>query len=127
MISNTKLFKISNFEFHLHHLLIVGILVISFSISTLVRSQAADYGFELNEFDPFFNYRATDYLLKNGINAYINWHDYMSWYPEGRDVFATSQVALHFTTAFLYQIFGNGSSLYDFTIILPVVLVHLLQ
>ncbi|MGI0041745.1 MAG: STT3 domain-containing protein, partial [Nitrosopumilaceae archaeon] len=106
---------------HLHHLLIIGILAISFSISALVRSQAADYGFELNEFDPFFNYRATNYLLENGINAYINWHDDMSWHPEGRNVFATSQVTLHFTTAFLYQIFGGGSSLYDFTIILPVV------
>ena len=121
MISNTTLFKVGDFELHLHHLLIIGILAISFSISALVRSQAADYGFELNEFDPFFNYRATNYLLENGINAYINWHDDMSWHPEGRNVFATSQVMLHFTTAFLYQIFGGGSSLYDFTIILPVV------
>jgi len=87
----------------------------------MIRSQAADYGFELNEFDPFFNYRATKYLTENGINAYINWHDDMSWHPEGRNVFATSQVTLHLTTAFLYQIFGVGSSLYDFTIILPVI------
>ncbi len=87
----------------------------------MVRSQAADYGFELNEFDPFFNYRATKYLHENGIDAYVNWHDDMSWYPTGRDIFGTSQVPLHFTAAFLYQIFGGGSSLYDFTIILPVV------
>ncbi|MGQ0638092.1 MAG: STT3 domain-containing protein [Nitrososphaerota archaeon] len=101
--------------------MIIGILAISFSTSAMIRSQAADYGFELNEFDPFFNYRATKYLVENGINAYINWHDDMSWHPEGRNVFATSQVTLHLTTAFLYQIFGIGSSLYDFTIILPVI------
>lgn len=87
----------------------------------MVRSQAADYGFELNEFDPFFNYRATKYLHDNGIDAYVNWHDNMSWHPQGRDVFQTAQVPLHFTAAFLYQIFGWGSSLYDFTIIFPVV------
>ncbi|HSF28805.1 MAG TPA: peptidylprolyl isomerase [Nitrosopumilaceae archaeon] len=87
----------------------------------MIRSQAVDYGFELNEFDPFFNYRATKYLVENGIDSYVNWHDDMSWYPQGRDVFETSQVALHFTAAFLYQIFGAGSSLYDFTIIFPVV------
>lgn len=87
----------------------------------MIRSQAADYGFELNEFDPFFNYRATQYLVDNGIDAYVNWHDDMSWYPQGRDVFVTSQVPLHFTAAFLYQIFGGGSSLYDFTIIFPVI------
>lgn len=105
----------------MHHLLIIGILIISFSISALVRSQAAGYGFELNEFDPFFNYRATKYLQENGIDAYVNWHDDMSWYPNGRDVFRTSQVPLHFTAAFLYQIFGGGSDLYDFTIIFPVI------
>jgi dolichyl-diphosphooligosaccharide--protein glycosyltransferase len=87
----------------------------------MIRSQAADYGFELNEFDPFFNYRATKYLVDNGMDAYVNWHDDMSWYPQGRDVFLTSQVPLHFTAAVLYQIFGGGSSLYDFTIIFPVV------
>lgn len=121
MISNNKLFTVGKFEFHLHHLLIIGILAISFSMSAMIRSQAADYGFELNEFDPFFNYRATKYLVDNGIDAYVNWHDEMSWHPEGRDVFQTAQVPLHFTAAFLYQIFGGGSSLYDFTIIFPVV------
>jgi dolichyl-diphosphooligosaccharide--protein glycosyltransferase len=105
----------------LRHLLVIGILIISFSISALVRSQAADYGFQLNEFDPFFNYRATQYLVDNGLNAYVHWHDDMSWYPTGRDVFATAQVPLHVTDAVLYKIFGGGMSLYDFTIIFPVV------
>lgn len=117
----SKLFAVGRFQFRLHHLLIIGILVISFSISAMIRSQAADYGFELNEFDPFFNYRATKYLVDNGVDAYVNWHDDMSWYPQGRDVFLTSQVPLHFTAAFLYQIFGGNSSLYEFTIIFPVV------
>lgn len=87
----------------------------------MVRSQAADYGFQLNEFDPFFNYRATQYLLDHGVNAYVHWHDTLSWYPNGRDVFSNAQVPLHFTDAILYKIFGGGTSLYDFTIIFPVV------
>jgi len=87
----------------------------------MVRSQAADYGFELNEFDPFFNYRATKFIIDNGLDAYFNWHDDMSWHPYGRDVSATSQVMLHITAASLYQVFGFGSSLYAFTIIFPVV------
>ncbi len=87
----------------------------------MVRSQAADYGFQLNEFDPFFNYRATQYLLDHGLDAYVHWHDDMSWYPTGRDVFSTAQVPLHVTDAILYKIFGGGTSLYDFTIIFPVV------
>ncbi|OLD22116.1 MAG: hypothetical protein AUI59_01905, partial [Thaumarchaeota archaeon 13_1_40CM_2_39_13_1] len=121
MIHDTKLFQVRNFDFHLRHLLVIGILAISFSISAMVRSQAADYGFQLNEFDPYFNYRATQYLLDNGINAYIHWHDDMSWYPQGRDVYSTAQVPLHFTDAILYKIFGGGASLYNFTIIFPVI------
>ena len=87
----------------------------------MIRSQAVDYGFQLNEFDPFFNYRATQYLIDHGLNAYVHWHDDMSWYPHGRDVFATAQVPLHVTDAILYKIFGGGTSLYDFTIVFPVV------
>ncbi len=121
MISNLQLFSVGNFEFRLHHLLIIGILAIAFSMSFLIRSQAADYGFELNEFDPFFNYRATQFIVDNGYSAYFEWHDDRSWHPQGRDVPATSQIMLHVTAATLYQIFGGNSSLYDFTIIFPVV------
>jgi len=88
----------------------------------MVRSQAADYGLELNEFDPFFNYRATQFLVDNGFTAYFEWHDDRSWYPDGRDVAGTSQVMLHITAATLYQIFGGGNDLYTFTIFFPVVI-----
>jgi len=78
--------------------------------------------FELNEFDPFFNYRATQFMVENGLPAYLEWRDDLSWHPYGRDVSTTSQVMLHATTATLYQIFGMGTSLYDFTILFPVVI-----
>ncbi len=121
MISNLKLFSAGKFEFRLQHLLIIGILAISFTICFLIRSQPATYGFELNEFDPFFNYRATQFIVDNGLGEYFNWNDDMSWHPIGRDVSATSQVVLHITAATLYQIFAGSSSLYDFTILFPVI------
>jgi dolichyl-diphosphooligosaccharide--protein glycosyltransferase len=101
--------------------LIIGILIISFSVSFLIRSQSLHYGFELNEFDPFFNLRATQFLLDHGLDDYFAWHDDMSWYPNGRDIAASSQVMLHITAATTYQIFGGNSSLYDFTIMFPVI------
>jgi dolichyl-diphosphooligosaccharide--protein glycosyltransferase len=103
-------------------LLIIGILILSFTTSFLVRSQSVDYGFELNEFDPFFNFRATEFIIDNGLLEYFDWNDSLSWYPEGRNVSATSQVMLHITAAGTYQIFGGGSNLYDFTILFPAVL-----
>jgi len=117
----SSFFTVGNFDFKLQHLLIIGILILSFTTSFLIRSQGADYGFELHEFDPFFNFRATEFLVENGLSEYYVWHDNLSWYPEGRNVSATSQVMLHITAAGTYQLFGGGSSLYDFTILFPVV------
>ncbi|MDH3341860.1 MAG: hypothetical protein OEL84_11345 [Nitrosopumilus sp.] len=121
MIRQFQLFKIKNLDFKINHLLIIGILILAFSISFLIRYQPAEYGFELNEFDPFFNFRATQFIVENGLSEYFQWHDDMSWYPEGRNVSGSSQVMLHITTAVTYQIFGGDSSLYDFTILFPVV------
>ena len=58
-------------------------------------------------------------MVENGLPAYLEWHDDLSWHPYGRDVSATSQVMLHTTGAMLYQVFGMGTSLYDFTIMVP--------
>ena len=122
MQSNKKLIKTEKSSHYLRYILIIGILVLAFSLSFMIRIQPLEYGFELNEFDPFFNYRATEFIVENGLPAYLEWHDDLSWHPYGRDVSSTSQVMLHTTAATLYQIFGMGSSLYDFAIWFPVVI-----
>ena len=122
MISNAKLFSVGDFDFRLQHLLIIGILAIAVSTSALLRAQPAEYGFALHEFDPYFNYRATEFIVDNGYSAYLEWNDDKSWHPIGRDVSATSQVMLHLSTATLYNIFGGNSSLYDFTVMFPLVI-----
>ena len=122
MVSNTKLFSVGDFDFRLQHLLVIGILAIAVSTSAMLRAMPASHGYALMEFDPWFNYRATEYLVENGFEAYFEWHDEKSWYPHGRDVSATSQVGLHVITATLYNIFGGNSSLYDFTVLFPLVI-----
>ena len=102
--------------------MIFVILSFSFTISFLIRSINGFYGWELNEFDPFFNYRATQFLLENGLSSYFSWNDDLSWYPYGRDVSETSQVFLHLFTAITYSLFNFGLTLYDYVIILPVII-----
>ena len=121
MNTNSSLITIGNFDFKLNHLLVIGILSIAFSVSFLLRVQPADFGYELNEFDPFFNYRATEFIVDNGIPAYFEWNDDLSWYPTGRDVTSNSQIILHLTAATTYWIFGGDTDLYDFTIMFPVI------
>ena len=47
------------------------------------------YGAVIHEFDPWFNYRATEYLAAHGSEKFFKWFDYMSWYPLGRPVGTT--------------------------------------
>ena len=103
-------------------ILLVSIIVIACSISFLIRILPADFGWELNEFDPFFNYRATEFIVENGLIKYFDWHDELSWYPNGRNISANSQVILHSFTAFSYMIFGSGIDLYDYVIIFPAII-----
>ena len=119
---DSKLIDVGNFNFNVKHLVIIGVLILAFSTSFLIRTQTLEYGNHLNEFDPFFNFRATEYILENGLSEYFQWNDDKSWYPQGRDVSSTSQVMLHITTAVTYQIFGGNSSLYDYTILFPAII-----
>ena len=43
----------------------------------------------IHEFDPYFNYRVTQYLTKNGFYNMWNWFDDRTWYPLGRVVGGT--------------------------------------
>lgn len=115
------LFHVGNYNFKVRHMLVIVVLAIAFSTAFIMRSYPIKYGYYLNEFDPYFDYRATKYIIDNGLDAYLKWHDNMSWYPDGRDIPRTSQVGLHVTAAYLYKIFGGNSSVLDFTIILPVI------
>lgn len=121
MNGNTVLASVGGCTLRYRHLMVIAILAAAVAVAFLIRAQPAQYGFELNEFDPFFNYRATLYMVENGIPAYYEWHDTMSWYPNGRDVSATSQVALHMAAAVTYQMFGGGMPLYDYTILFPAI------
>ncbi|HKX81836.1 MAG TPA: peptidylprolyl isomerase [Nitrososphaera sp.] len=116
------IFSAGTFQFQTRHLLVIAILALAFTSALIMRFYPIKYGYVLNEFDPYFDYRATQFILDNGLDAYWTWHDDMSWYPEGRDVAATSQSVLHITAAYLYQAFGGGMSLMDFTIAFPAVM-----
>lgn len=123
MLESTRpLFHAGSFEFQTRHLLVIAVLALAFSAALIMRFYPVKYGFYLNEFDPYFDYRATKFIVDNGLDAYWNWHDTMSWYPEGRNVPSTSQAVLHITAAYLYKAFGAGMSLLDFTIIFPAVM-----
>lgn len=47
-----------------------------------IRLQAIEeFGPVIHEFDPYFNWRATQYLYDNGAKKFFTWFDHMVWYP----------------------------------------------
>ncbi|AMD21505.1 HER227Cp [Eremothecium sinecaudum] len=38
----------------------------------------------IHEFDPWFNFRATKYLMEHSFYEFLNWFDDRTWYPLGR-------------------------------------------
>ncbi|MGI0028220.1 MAG: STT3 domain-containing protein, partial [Nitrososphaera sp.] len=122
LLGSRTLFSAGNFQFQTRHVLVIAVLALAFSSALIMRFYPAKYGFYLNEFDPYFDYRATKFIVDNGLDAYWSWHDEMSWFPEGRDVPGSSQSVLHITAAYMYQVFGGGMSLLDFTIMFPAVM-----
>lgn len=43
----------------------------------------------IHEFDPYFNYRTTNYLAEEGFYNFHNWFDDRAWYPLGRIIGGT--------------------------------------
>ncbi|KAI7861991.1 Oligosaccharyl transferase STT3 subunit-domain-containing protein [Spinellus fusiger] len=58
----------------------------------------------IHEFDPWFNYRATQMLVKDGFYEFWNWFDDRSWYPLGRVVGGTVYPGLMITAAVIHNI-----------------------
>jgi len=80
-------------------------LVASQSILTTaytIRLHAIEnFGYIIHEFDPYFNFRAAQYLYDNGWKAFVNWFDYKVWYPLGRPVGTTIYPGMQVTAVWL--------------------------
>merc|ERR1719502_847386 len=66
----------------------VGFLL-AMALAGLMAYAIRTFGAVIHEFDPWFNYRATEYLDEHGWHAFFHWFDYESWYPLGRPVGTT--------------------------------------
>lgn len=68
----------------------ITILLLICSVSTLVRIfSVIRYESIIHEFDPWFNFRATKFLVNHDFKEFWNFFDSESWYPLGRNVGAT--------------------------------------
>uniref|UniRef100_A0A7S1GAA0 dolichyl-diphosphooligosaccharide--protein glycotransferase n=1 Tax=Bicosoecida sp. CB-2014 TaxID=1486930 RepID=A0A7S1GAA0_9STRA len=81
------------------------------------------FGRVIHEFDPWFNFRATQYLADHGWDAFFTWFDHMSWYPLGRPVGTTIYPGMQITSVAIWQALealGMPMSLNDVCVFVPV-------
>lgn len=57
----------------------------------------------IHEFDPYFNYRTTQYLAEEGFYKFHNWFDDRAWYPLGRIIGGTIYPGLMITSTVIYN------------------------
>jgi dolichyl-diphosphooligosaccharide---protein glycosyltransferase len=101
----------------------VALFILFAYMAVTIRLYAVEvYGRIIHEFDPWFNYRATEYLVRHGYSKFVNWFDYESWYPIGRPVGTTIYPGMMITSAAIYHtlnFFGFEISVNDVCVFVP--------
>lgn len=83
-------------------LLLVGVLAFSIRLFSVIKYESV-----IHEFDPYFNYRVTQFLTKNGIYGFWNWFDDRTWYPLGRVIGGTVYPGLTLTAGTIWWILNS--------------------
>lgn len=81
------------------------------------------FGLVIHEFDPWFNFRAAQYLADNGLSRFFKWYDYMSWSPLGRPVGTTIYPGMQMASVAIWNVLnmiGVEMSLNDVCCYTPV-------
>jgi len=87
-------------EFLLRSFILALIYVVAFAtrLFSVLRFESV-----IHEFDPYFNFRSTKFLVNEGFYNFLNWFDEFSWYPLGRIVGGTVYPGLMITAAAVYH------------------------
>ncbi|KAJ1882626.1 oligosaccharyl transferase stt3 subunit [Coemansia sp. RSA 1722] len=77
---------------------LISIVAVGSRLYSVIRFESV-----IHEFDPWFNYRTTRYLVDNGFDKFWNWFDETAWYPLGRVVGGTLYPGIMVTSATIYN------------------------
>jgi dolichyl-diphosphooligosaccharide--protein glycosyltransferase len=82
---------------------VAALLVIGWSAFDIRMHAIRTYGYVIHEFDPWFNFRAAQYLADHGWTPFFRWYDYMSWAPLGRPVGTTIFPGMQIASVYLWK------------------------
>ncbi|KAK9727769.1 oligosaccharyl transferase stt3 subunit [Basidiobolus ranarum] len=78
---------------------IIAVVAVSSRLFSVIRFESV-----IHEFDPWFNYRTTQHLVKHGFYEFLNWFDERSWYPLGRVVGGTVYPGIMLTAGIIHKV-----------------------
>ena len=93
-------------------------------IAVAVRLMPIRWGYYLNEFDPYLQWRMAQYTVDHGFLAWFQWHDTMSWYPFGADMPTWNLYGEAFVVATIVMALrslGVGVAVFDVAMFFPIV------
>jgi dolichyl-diphosphooligosaccharide--protein glycosyltransferase len=93
-------------------------------IALAVRLMPIRWGYYINEFDPYLQWRMIQFTVDHGFLAWFQWHDSMSWYPYGADMPTWNLYGEAFVAAAIIialRNIGVSVSPYDMVMVFPVV------
>lgn len=82
---------------------LVAVIWFSYAAYKIRMYPIEDFGYIIHEFDPWFNYRATEYLAEHGLAKFFKWYDYDSWYPIGRPIGTTIFPGMQMTAVAIWE------------------------
>ena len=92
-------------------------------IALIVRMMPIRWGYYLNEFDPYLQWRMAQYTVDHGFLAWFQWHDSLSWYPYGADMPTWNLYGEAFVVAaivMLLRFMGVNVAVFDAAMFFPV-------
>jgi len=111
---------------------ILTVLILTYSAGVMLRILPARWGIYLNEFDPFYEYYLAKKIAERGWSGFLWWFmwwfdrgepDKLFWYPQGRDLRATSEVGISMISAAIFLLaktLGFNVTLYVIHALVPV-------
>lgn len=82
----------------------VALFCICLMAASLRLFSVIKYESVIHEFDPYFNYRAAQFLIKEGFYEFWNWFDDKTWYPIARVIGGTIYPGLTVTASIMYWV-----------------------
>lgn len=100
-------------------------IILIFILALLLRIlPSLRYITELRALDPFAQFKSTRYIIENGLPAFFQWQDYMSWAPNGVAQGYYLYLGTPFSGVFFYYFFqflGINISIYDTCAAVPAI------